>query len=148
MVFLTVGGALTVAVLDRVGISSQKGEARPQNDAPQTTVLYTEEQLRPLFFSGSPMIVFKTGENEYAAAPLDGRDYRTILSSAAEGGKRSDTENSSHGVWISRGNGEIFSPYLELTNGNIAYGELFDYRDEVIPGEALQRVLDRYDPND
>lgn len=44
-------------------------------------------------------------------------------------------------VWVSLGNGEIISPFLKNSQGNVAYGELFEYQYEVLPSPALAELI-------
>ena len=46
-------------------------------------------------------------------------------------------------VWISYGNGEVVSPELKYSKGNIGYGELFEYSPEVLPSTVLVNLIER-----
>ena len=46
-------------------------------------------------------------------------------------------------VWISYGNGEIVSPELKYSQGNVGYGELFEYSPEVLPSETFVNLIEK-----
>ena len=44
-------------------------------------------------------------------------------------------------VWVICGDGEVLSPYLEASAGNVGQGELFAYEAELIPSDALTSCI-------
>ena len=47
-----------------------------------------------------------------------------------------------YSVWICYGNGEIVSPQLKNSAGNIGYCELFEYSPEIEPSKEFVDLLD------
>ena len=61
-----------------------------------------------------------------------------IYRSIGKGTKVGDTSPSPDcHVWVLCGNGEVLSPYLLASAGNVGNAELFDYNAELIPSEQL-----------
>ena len=54
-----------------------------------------------------------------------------------------ESENIGYTVWISYGNGEVVSPELKYSKGNIGYGELFEYSPEVLPSDAFVDMIEK-----
>ena len=43
-------------------------------------------------------------------------------------------------LWVLSGNGTVFTPCLKKSEGNLHFS-LFDYRNEVVPNQALQNLF-------
>ncbi len=57
-----------------------------------------------------------------------------------------DTDTSNrigYAVWISYGNGEVVSPELKYSQGNVGYCELFEYSREVVPSETIVSLIEK-----
>ena len=62
--------------------------------------------------------------------------------SKAEGTEISDGSGEGcTSVWIVLGNGQVITPHLAYSSGNVGYGELFDYVREYEPSEELTGLL-------
>lgn len=97
-------------------------------------------------FGGAPSVIWKYSDEEtYRVSPIS-RSEAERLSSLLERDKgqridRETTESRLDGVWIATGDGRVISPYLERTDGNIGYGELFEYSPEYEPSEEFSEYL-------
>lgn len=55
----------------------------------------------------------------------------------------SGSQRIEYTVWISYGNGEVVSPELKYSQGNIGYAELFEYSPEVVPSDAFVDLIQK-----
>ena len=68
-------------------------------------------------------------ELEYTGTPVSAED-----ANGSTNGKR-------YAVWITLGDGQVVTPCLALTGGNVGAGVLFDYSTERIPSAAFFRLV-------
>ncbi|MBQ9079604.1 MAG: hypothetical protein IJY27_00860 [Clostridia bacterium] len=88
-------------------------------------------------FDGAARLIWQTRESgEISAIKLSTSELGRIKTLSGDG-ERVEGGESDILVWISYGNGQVVSPYLEASAGNIGYGSLFDYLPEIIPTDEL-----------
>ena len=91
------------------------------------------------FFDGSARLVWQyQGEEQiYVSRSLTPTEVEALLKAMT--GTRtavsSKEEQPLWRIWLVCDNGEVRTPYLEDSQGNIGYGDFFDYHAEVIPAE-------------
>ena len=91
------------------------------------------------FFDGSARLVWQyQGEEQiYVSRSLTPTEVEALLKAMT--GTRtavsSKEEQPLWRIWLVCDNGEVRTPYLEESQGNIGYGDFFDYHAEVIPAE-------------
>ncbi len=94
-------------------------------------------------------IVWKyADEDEYRVCNIKSRDADNIAK-RMQGRKgfteveNNDTEDTGEleGIWINFGDGYVYSPCLEESNGNIGYGELFNYDPELEPTQDFINLV-------
>lgn len=90
------------------------------------------------FFDGTARLVWQyRGEDTlYVSRPLTETEVGELLR-AMTGTKAvaADAEQPLWRIWLVCDNGEVRTPYLESSQGNIGFGDFFDYHAEVIPAE-------------
>ena len=109
----------------------------------QATPIYTEEELE-LTGSVSMVIWRYTGEEGYRARYLSESECARLMDTLSHSkgtpvspdGKANEVQ-----VWIALGDGRIISPCLKESNGNVAFGTLFDYDPEVEPSADFVTAL-------
>ncbi len=98
-------------------------------------------------FDQSPAVIWKySDEGTYRVYNLSSAEANELSRLLQSSSGTKYTENASEndtldGLWISSGDGTVISPYLELSKGNIGYGELFDYSKEYEPSEEFSTYL-------
>lgn len=91
------------------------------------------------FFDGSARLVWQyRGEEQiYVSRSLTPTEVESLLKAMT--GTRTavatEEEQPLWRIWLVCDNGEVRTPYLENSQGNIGYGDFFDYHAEVIPAE-------------
>ena len=98
------------------------------------------------FFDGNVSLIWSyEGDTNYYKLIFDTSDAEIKIKNQMSAPKKEITDTSADllccKVWISYGNGEVVSPYLKASNGNIGYSTLFDYSPEVIPSEAFTDLV-------
>ena len=92
-------------------------------------------------FSGEKLIWYTDGE--YYEKTLTSAQYTALTGYMQSGfedvGKNTDEECL---VWICDGQGNVVSPYLKTSQGNV-YVNLFSYRAEVVPNEAFTEYVEK-----
>ena len=97
-------------------------------------------------FDGSRNIIWRAeNETEYyvmdLSAELDSRELKKLISDHGEELSPSKAEKITYEVWLTAGDGTVFSPYLKSSEGNVGYGELFSYSPEVTPTSELADIV-------
>ncbi|MBE6554374.1 MAG: hypothetical protein E7666_08550 [Ruminococcaceae bacterium] len=147
---------LTVLILP----SMLKGLLPPPNDSgkiddPLSDTMYDlrdSGQMQPLanhkealpFSDGSAYLVCQYTEDGgfYVSDPLSERDIEHLTASLGMGERVSpDADPIECRVWILLGNGDVLSPYLALSDGNVGKATLFDYEAELIPTEDFAKTV-------
>ena len=96
------------------------------------------------FFDGETSIIWSYDNNDYYKVILRNISSDKMKSEVTTYKQQIDEITASTldcKVWISYGNGEVVSPYLKSSSGNIGYAELFDYSAEVLPSEIFTRFV-------
>lgn len=158
--------SLTLSLL--VGLFSQKNSEAPGeedhvgNTEPPVTDSHFADTLigmktetqsfaspleRKMLFEGETLLIWQyEDEEDYRICTLSDRDARKIKTALAEknGFVRTDAEydlGELEGFWICFGDGLVYTPYLESSNGNIGYGQLFDYDPELEPSRYFTELI-------
>lgn len=93
------------------------------------------------FFDGAYLIWQNESGNGYCLKRLS-QSSLTVLESNIGGANVGEGEEvGAVKVWISCGDGRVFSPYLKPTVGNVGCGELFDYSPEIVPSERFNSCV-------
>ena len=117
----------------------------------ENTVSFASPLEREMLFDGDTKLIWKyEDEEDYRICPVSSRYSQRLERALA---KKQDfvkiTEpdvsdsDGIEGVWVCFGDGYVFSPYLENSNGNVGYGTLFDYERELEPSEAFAQLIER-----
>ena len=98
------------------------------------------------FFDGEVSVIWKyDGENDYYKLVLGKTKNDAAIRNKVSGvNKQIDEETAISlgvSVWVSYGNGEVVSPYLKTSNGNVGYAELFDYSPEIVPNDDFVQFV-------
>ncbi len=95
------------------------------------------------FFDGRTMLIWQyEGESDCYVVECDSpQKLKNEMSKGGEQISREDSESIDYKVWVSYGNGEIVTPHLKESSGNVGYAELFDYSPEIIPNEEFEKVV-------
>jgi hypothetical protein len=100
---------------------------------------------RDSLFDGKAKIIWRyEGEDEYQVLPVDSHYENELINGLASSDICEEVDDDATigcDVWICFGDGLVYSPYLRLTNGNIGYGELFDYEAEINPTETFAKLI-------
>ncbi len=99
------------------------------------------------FFDGNTTLIWQFDGDEpqsYRTTALyDGyEDFTSVVVSLGRELSPDEAQKVSCKVWISYGNGEVVSPYLKASDGNVGYGELFEYSPEYEPNEKFMLLLE------
>lgn len=99
----------------------------------------TSEQAVP-FFDGYAYLVWQyrdSGELCISQA-LSGQELASLSAEFGKG-ERIDPDTASQAcrLWLVLGNGEVYSPYLPLSSGNVGQADLFDYEAELRLSDGL-----------
>lgn len=97
-------------------------------------------------FGGAPSVIWKYSDEEtYRVSAISQSEAERLeYLLEKDKGQRVDGEavtNKLDGVWIATGNGYVISPYLEQTDGNTGYGQIFEYSPEYEPSEEFSEYL-------
>ena len=101
---------------------------------------------RDVLFDGKAKLIWRyDGEEEYRVCPIASHYESGLIDELYESDTSVDNSDDTLtcDVWICFGDGLVYSPYLKLTNGNIGYGELFDYDAEITPGESFTKLIEK-----
>lgn len=102
---------------------------------------------REMLFEGETLLIWQYADEEnYRICTLSGRDASKIKTALEEKKDfvRADADSDLgelEGFWICFGDGLVYTPYLESSNGNIGYGQLFDYDPELEPSRYFTELI-------
>ena len=102
---------------------------------------------REMLFEGETLLIWQyEDEEDYRICTLSNTDARKIKTALAEknGFVRTDADSDLgelEGFWICFGDGLVYTPYLENSNGNIGYGQIFDYDPELEPSRYFIELI-------
>ena len=135
-------GDVVDGTAERAGISQRMTSLRAQT----SDALTPKEDID--LFDGTPKVIWKyTDETQYRTRNISDDEYSsltTLLSKNMGERVESGAYGTLEGVWISSGDGLVISPCLEMTSGNVGYGEIFDYEPEYEPSTELTDSLCDY----
>lgn len=105
-----------------------------------STALITLEEID--FFDGEVSLIWNCGDEDgYHKLTFRESNAETLVKNCMSSSvKQISAETADENVckvWISYGNGEVVSPYLKESEGNVGYAELFEYSPEVIPSDSF-----------
>lgn len=143
-----VAAALAVSLVVLVGVPAFRtwykdflDRSSPNDRSP---AILSEEEVEGRLFSGEPMLVRqKEGSEVYEAVVLSKSQFETIFREMENPEGEIPPEEGEVGnqkLWVLSGNGTVFTPCLKKSEGNLHFS-LFDYRDEVVPNQALQNLF-------
>ena len=116
------------------------------------SVRYSSEELkspfeRDMLFDGSTKLIWKySGEEDYRVCTISSASDTKSIQRALEHKKdfsevSEPAVDSIDGFWICFGNGLVYTPYLKSSDGNVGYGELFDYEQELEPSKSFATFI-------
>lgn len=137
-----------------VGTSNQ--EAQTPNLTLSETLLMAEESeasssytsaLDIDLFDGQKKIVWQSADGgEYYSLGVVGSSESARLEKALERtyvrSENITSETTGVKLWICYGDGTVISPYIKAGNGNVGYGELFNYSPEIIPSDNFKELIE------
>ncbi len=139
---------MTVPFLN--GIFSRKES--DESSAPATLSTLLDEKRDDALFLGTESISFGEnmlvwqyeGESGYYVMSL-GKETASLTALAGKGSNLSPEESEKYNVriWLCRENGEVISPQLIGSTGNIGYKCLFDYDPEIEPSTDFLKELEK-----
>lgn len=143
-----VAAALAVSLVVLVGVPAFRtwykdflDRSSPNDRSPE---ILSEEEVEGRLLSGEPMLVRqKEGSEVYEAVVLSKSQFETISREMENPEGEIPPEEGEVGnqkLWVLSGNGTVFTPCLKKSEGNLHFS-LFDYRDEVVPNQALQNLF-------
>lgn len=140
--------ALAVSLVVLVGVPAFRtwykdflDRSSPNDRSPE---ILSEEEVEGRLLSGEPMLVRqKEGSEVYEAVVVSKSQFETISREMENPEGEIPPEEGkvrNQKLWVLSGNGTVFTPCLKKSEGNLHFS-LFDYRDEVVPNQALQNLL-------
>lgn len=148
--------AASVAVsLVMITFSSRVNHAPGDSTPPETNatgsagVRPEEEPLseggeHDVLFSGTPCVIVEEASGERYFYRMDQGDFEQLRSLTARNVSAPGvTAARKDKIWFTDGRGTVVSPCIRFTEGNVGYGALFDYEDEVDLSAELRSALSR-----
>jgi hypothetical protein len=116
------------------------------------SVRYSSEELkspfeRDMLFDGSTKLIWKYSDEEsYRVCTISSASDTKSIQRALEHKKNfsevsEPAVDSIDGFWICFGDGLVYTPYLKSSDGNVGYGELFDYEQELEPSKSFATFI-------
>ena len=102
---------------------------------------------RDMLFDGSTKLIWKYSDEEsYRVCTIssasDTKSIRRALEHKKDFSEVSEPAvDSIDGFWICFGDGLVYTPYLKSSDGNVGYGELFDYEQELEPSKSFATFI-------
>lgn len=102
---------------------------------------------RDMLFDGSTKLIWKYSDEEnYRVCTIssasDTKSMRRALEHKKDFSEVSEPAvDSIDGFWICFGDGLVYTPYLKSSDGNVGYGELFDYEQELEPSKSFATFI-------
>lgn len=115
-----------------------------QNCTESTSFTPCENESELPFSDGTIRVIIGDRDGGiWISRPLTEREIRVIRNeyTAARGITDYDAPAEEYLVWISYGNGKVWSPCLASGNGNISFDCLYAYASERDPSDAFLRLL-------
>ena len=126
------------------GASYTLSERMSQLKGQTATLRVSREELN--LFSGTPQVIWKyRDESEYRAKSLSHGQVNQLMAAIELNPgtevEANDVESDLEGVWLVGSDGTVISPCLKRSDGNVGYGELFDYEPELEPSDVFVNTL-------
>ena len=108
---------------------------------------FSTEFERDMLFDGKTKLIWKYSDEEsYRVCTIssnsDAKQLRTQLESKSGFKNVSEpAKDSIDGFWVCFGDGLVYTPYLKSSDGNVGYGELFDYEQELEPSKSFATFI-------
>ena len=108
---------------------------------------FSTEFERDMLFDGKTKLIWKYSDEEsYRVCTIssnsDAKQLRTQLESKSGFKNVSEPAGDSiDGFWVCFGDGLVYTPYLKSSDGNVGYGELFDYEQELEPSKSFATFI-------
>ena len=108
---------------------------------------FSTEFERDMLFDGKAKLIWKYSDEEsYRVCTIssnsDAKQLRTQLESKSGFKNVSEpAKDSIDGFWVCFGDGLVYTPYLRSSDGNVGYGELFDYEQELEPSKSFATFI-------
>lgn len=102
---------------------------------------------RDMLFDGSTKLIWKYSDEESyrvctISSALDTKSIQRALEHKKDFSEVSEPAvDSIDGFWICFGDGLVYTPYLKSSDGNVGYGELFDYEQELEPSKSFATFI-------
>jgi hypothetical protein len=102
---------------------------------------------RDMLFDGSTKLIWKYSDEEsYRVCTISSNSDAKQLRKQLEdkNGFKDVSEpavDSIDGFWICFGDGLVYTPYLRSSDGNVGYGEIFDYEQELEPSQSFATLI-------
>ena len=102
---------------------------------------------RDMLFDGSTKLIWKYSDEEsYRVCTISSASDTKSIQRALEHKKdfsevSEPAVDSIDGFWVCFGNGLVYTPYLKSSDGNVGYGELFDYEQELEPSKSFATFI-------
>lgn len=132
-----------------VNYRAQHVDEPPTTPEPTTATILPEEQKLPpemerqVLFGSTPGIILEEEDGERYFYAICEQDFTSLLRLAADDTDRPAAGASGEKVWFTDGRGRVICPYLRYTRGNIGYGALFSYEEEIGLSRELKNELRR-----
>lgn len=126
--------------------SQSMSEALNKAESSESVIYCSADELD--LFDGVTKLIWQSEDSDgyYVMAITNTEDKNALdraLNSTYSSANKSVSESDENvSVWISFGDGSVTSPYLEKSEGNVGYGELFNYSPEIVPSDSLVRFVD------
>ena len=137
----SVGGNADHSQIGEVTLYARLDSVR--NDHRAQTV--SEEDLE--LFDGGVSVIWKYSDDPlYRVYRCSSEEKAQLVKGLSNKGDAhrvygGEESNGVEGIWISLGDGRVITPCLELTEGNVGYGEIFEYEPEYEPDEDLSKLI-------
>lgn len=144
------------AMLSKVVVDEDKAESEPKASSTLASTLYSNRNNSSILklsandidlFGGRTSIIWKyDGDSDYRVVYVPERKVGELRKElleldSAEKLSFEEAETISCSIWVCDGEGTVVSPYLEVSDGNVGYGTLFDYSPEIEPTEDVNYLI-------
>lgn len=160
LIAATLAMALVISLVGTVAMLLRRGEAPSPNDPPVLDEVqsfnrllfactesesFTQNTIEEIdFFDGAVRLTVQdraTGAL-YVSRPLTSGEQASLSRDLSAQKQRATAEASAeYLVWITLGNGDVLSPYLAHSAGNVGAATLFDYEAEYVPTQEFNDLL-------
>ena len=129
----------TINVTDSTPFTALNSVLQSCTESPSFTPISADDVA---FFDGNVRLTVKDSQTGalYVSRPLTSAEQAKLLDEFKRTGERvtdSEQVDEIYSVWITLGDGQVLTPCLPATAGNIGVGALFDYASERIPTQTF-----------